>query len=243
MKTCLIILGGIRLGDEFHFIPVFNRIKNEGYTDITWVTGSYAKSVAECLAQIYGLKIEIRDDGFPQDINSRKNFIDRYKKDYDYSKYDYVFDNYRSSFEFEPNWKVDLKETYLPEVYTTKPKKDQIVVQADSTSSVKRVDGLFHVQWPYPIICVGGKDERKIPDSIDMMGKPWIDVINTICESKLYVGIHSAATCAAFYTATPLVVCDYGRNFDFTKYGHPGNIQLFDGPNTTQIQEAVNKLK
>ena len=237
----LLILGGVRIGDMWHVVPIINRLKRD-YDDITLVTGTYEKAVAEALTTIYNLKLEIHSDGFPQDIHSREWFYNQYKDKYDFKKFDYVFSDWKSTFEFEPNWKVELIETYLPEGFINKAKKEQIVVQVDSTSSCKRVDSLFHVQFPYPVVCVGGRDERRIPGSIDMMGRPWLEVLNTICESKLYVGIHSAATCAAFYTGVPMVVADYGKNFNFANYGHPNVIHLYDLPSTDRIQEAVNKL-
>jgi len=238
MKT-LVILGGLRVGDCWHMIPVFNKLKNEGYA-IDWVTGTYEKHVAECLKMIYKIdKLDIYDDGFPTDINSRKDFFEKYSKKYDYKNYDKVVDNYKSTFEFEPEWKVKEEETYLPSEYRHHNGKNIIVVQPDSISSIKRVDSLFHCYFPYPVISIGGREERIIPGSTPMLGMPWIEVLKTICSAKLYVGIHSAVTCLAFYTGIPMIVVDYGDNFKFDRF-HKNIIQLIQRPSIEQIQEAID---
>jgi hypothetical protein len=208
-----------------------------GFDQITWITGTYEKHAAEFIGNIYGIKMLYYNDGFPTDIHSREDFHKQVKAMTDYGMYDQVFANFRGSFEFEPEWEFTPEEMLLP--ITKVEKKDHIVVQASSSSCTKIVDGLFHVSFPLQVISVGGKNERRIPDSINLMGYSWDVVCKAICESRFYVGIHSAATCLAFYTGVPMIVCDFGRNFDFSKYRKCIS-QIPDMPNRDQIQAVVD---
>jgi ADP-heptose:LPS heptosyltransferase len=237
----LLILGGLRIGDCWHCVPIINKLRNDGATEITWVTGTYEKEVAEFLAIVFNINLIVREDGLPQDIFSRKIFLAKYKPEFNESEYDLTFYDYEGTFEFQPKWTITPDQMVIPSYF--KHEKDNIVsVQPDSTSAIKRIDALFSVKYPYPVVSIGGNGERAIVGSTKCQGKPWKEVYSTIKRSRIYVGIHSAVTCLAFYLDIPMVVCDYGKNFNFAKYGRPDVIHLYDRPTTTQIEKAMDEL-
>lgn len=241
-KKALILLGGFRLGDCFHCIPILTMIKEQGYDDVLWVSGTYEESVVKFLSDYYGFSYVIHDDGIPQDIHSREQFFKAYSRNYDYNDYDFVFDKYRQSFEFEP---IDELKKYA---YLWNHKRDNIknkvVVQPDTTSNFKRVPSVYEVDYFRrfnEVVSIGGKTDTLIEQSKKIQGASWKEVFEEIKDAKLFVGLHSAVMCFAFYTGIPMVILFFWENlFSFKKF-RPNIIELLK-PNKVQLEQAIDSL-
>jgi ADP-heptose:LPS heptosyltransferase len=258
-KKCLLILGGLYLGDCFHCIPILNRIVNLGYKEITWITGTYEQSVVQFLQNFYPIKEVYYLHDFPIDINSRIEFLR--KASYTYcdlivsNDYDKIFKDTRATFELvginnniievTDNFTMGYtyKETFLQDPAGLLEYKDEpyICLQADTWHTYKSYPIIKEVKFPLPIVYLGSQKDNVpiVNNAIDFRDKPFIEVAKAICKSKLFVGIHSSCTCLAFYlNKNSIFIHPCEGFFRFGKY-HPDTIKELIIPTKEQIEQEI----
>lgn len=190
----LLILGGMRVGDTFHLTPFFE--ENKDY-DITWITGTYEKQAALFLQEMFPniSKIEFKDDGFPGSLNDRINFSNFYKNLIDRTGYNKIVEDCCVSFDTGPlSWQ--LKDTYFNFEHN---EGDYIVYHLDTISDWKKHSEIRGFDPVLPGYSLGTPGNYMVPGTTDFRGRPLKEVAQLICNSKLFVGIHSACACLNFY--------------------------------------------
>jgi hypothetical protein len=244
----LLVCGGLLLGDNFHLLPYINKYKEEGYNDITWVTGTYSKVGSSFIASRPNsgiIKLIHLEDGFPKGIRDREKFIEtfnKHKNNLQLESFDKeILDPY-ATFEWQHEIKPDMDKYNLDFEWGIERKnKDYICVQYSSVHEWKKIPALKEVNYPLPIKSLGLPGEEIIPGSEDCRGKSLEEVAKLILESKLYVGIHSSLTCLNFYLNKPAIVCGFSRRlFQFSRF-RKNMIDLIQ-PSSTQIEESILKL-
>ena len=241
MERVLVIIGGKRVGDQFHTIPFFESIKDK---EVVWITGSYAKRASELIQSIYPniVELKILDDGFPGDMNDCKRFVEKaYKECQDMiegGQFDFIYDDYTVSFDLSSlYWK--LKDNYFP---IKKTKGDYIVYHLDTVSDWKRHLEIRNIETPIKGYSLGTKNEFVLPGTIDFTNQPLTEVVKLIAGAKAFVGIHSAIACLnLFLNKTPsILIHPMDGLLKFSDYRN-GWIDLIK-PTTQQVQEAIGEL-
>lgn len=197
IKNITIVYGGLRLGDCLHIIPRLNELRAVYPTaKIAWLSGTYEKAAVDFLCKIYDITPVYFKDAFPQNIDDRIKFCKEHPAQ---NRPDTLVIS-------DPKWGFDINNTnfsYLPDslIKELKPKhnKDYVVVHCSSVSNWKNSTDLFQYKYPYDVICVGKKDERLIPHSIDYRECDFMTLASLMYYSKYFIGIHSAMACFAFY--------------------------------------------
>ena len=234
MQKALVINGRGRIGDTAHLIPFFDSIKDK---EITWVTGSYERQMAELIQWLYPniVKLEIRDDGFPGDINDRIRFLEKYKVEFNESDYDDVYDDYSISFDWSPlYWK--LKDNYFP---IKKTEGDYIVYHLDTISDWKRHEQIRGLDIKCKGYSLGSKNEFVLPGTIDFTNQPLTDVVKLIAGAKMFVGLHSAMACLAFYVnpKRSIIIHPQTNLLRFSDYRE--NFLDLVQPTTEELKKAI----
>jgi hypothetical protein len=255
-QKALLIFGGALLGDTFHMIPMFNRLCDMGYDDITWITGTYERIVVEFLKYFYPIsKIYYIDDGHPSDLNSRKAFLEKASNTYQHllsdPSFDKIFSDIKQSFEIvginSDDWSwgkgFTMEETYIRDPYSVLKAEiliPQIVIQGTTIHTFKKFDTIKEVEFPLLTVTIGGPNDYLFPNSRDMRGKPFLEVAQEMVKSKLFVGVHSSCTCLAFYLGMKSVICHPGDcYFRFDRYHK--NMKELIVPSKEQIEETIKE--
>lgn len=236
ITNSIVIIGAKRVGDCAHMIPFFESIKDEF---ITWVTGSYEKEMALFIKSQYPniREVILKDDGFPQDLNSCKDFVSKYRSEFDLSKFDRVHDNYMVSFDLNDSY--EMKDTYFN--FERFPKEDYICTHLDTVSDWKRHLCVRDLVLDGVVYGFGKVNEFILPNSIDKRGIALIEIANLLCKCKLYIGIHSAISCLALYLNIPSIVIHPQEGLlMFNKY-RSNMIDLLK-PTKEDIEKAIQSL-
>lgn len=204
MKKLLYILGGMRIGDTFHCIPILDKFRKEGY-DVTWITGTYERQAVEFLkGQFRNISnVHFYDDSKPTDLASRERFLEKYGKQEDWNKYDEVVTDIRASFDNCYNDFPTLETKYLD--FETAA-GDYIVYHLDTCSDFKTCNFIRNLKLNHKGYSIGLPREFMLPGTMDFRGKPLNEVAELISKARLFVGIHSSMTCLTFYINKPAVV-------------------------------------
>ena len=260
MRKCLVVAGGILLGDFVHMIPILNRICSMGYEDITLITGTYERIVSEFLKNFYPIsKIMYLDDGHPTDLNSRKQFLEHVNNTFPNivsdPSFDCVFSDIKMTMDMvgvnDGDWSwgkgFTLEETYLPDpkgLLKFDKKEEQIVVQGSTLHSFKKFDTIKEVNFPLPVVTIGAPNEYLFPNSKDLRGHTFLEVAQEMMKSCLFVGIHSSCTCLAFYLNIESVICHPSTSsslFRFDRFRDPKRFTELLGPTKNEIEGAIRK--
>jgi hypothetical protein len=221
----LYVIGGLLFGDTFQCIPYLNKYRNEGFDEITWVTGSFSKEASSYIASCpyYRIKKLIYiPDGSPCGFNDRIIFQHRYKvirNMINVNKYDKELCDPRLTFE----WDYQAKDSLIPYLdFKTGPsstKRNYICVQYASRHADKITPVLKDVKFPLPVKSLGLKGEEIIEGTEDCTGIPFCEVVNIILGCRIFVGINSSLAVLSFYLNKPTIICCSIKGlFPFNKY-------------------------
>lgn len=222
----LLVEGGLRIGDCFHFIPLIDSLKND---EITWISGTYEMPATELIKKHFPQIKELISihDATPGNFNDRINFKNTLCKiSIDKNKFDRIIDDPTLSFEWgSPNVQFTLKkESYFPSF----PREDYICLHSKSISDWKNRDIIVNTTYPLPI---------KLLDGLTAMD----EAFDLISRCRFLVGIHSAMACLSVYCNTPLICCGTGPTELRFSNLRDTNIDL-DNPSEEQLQEAIKEM-
>ncbi len=210
-KTAKVILGGLLYGDAFHMIPFFNKlILEEGVNKIYWITGTFSETVAQFLTHFYPLEIIIKKDlTTPQDLNARKAFFNNYLDQFNAIEADLSFSDYDLTWENGFRYPKELLFLMNSSKLIDTP-ENALVVHPETRNIWKKVASMKHVDWSVfgrKIYTVGLPGEFYISNSVDLRGRPFLDVAKAMMNCKLVVCIHSSIACLSLYLQKPTLVC------------------------------------
>lgn len=240
MQRALVIIGGKRVGDNFHLIPFFESIKDK---EITWVTGTYERQASELIQWMYPniKELVIKDDGFPGNMNDCKRFVDNFwtenNREELEKEFDDIYDDPTVSFDWSPLYWV-LKDNYF---HVKKTEGDYIVYHLDTVSDWKRHYQIRGLDIDYKGYSLGSKNDFVLPGTIDFTNQPLTEVVKLIAGAKMFVGIHSAMTCLNFFiNKTPSIVVHPQENLlRFSDY-REGWIDLVK-PTSEELKKAIEE--
>lgn len=222
------IIGGLRIGDTFHFIPLLDSLAND---EVTWVCGTYEYVAVELLAKHFPqIKqvISVKHRRVPFHFEDRIEFIGEAAKFVDRSKYDRVIDDPTLSLEWG-DAKNKVHKIKKGSYFKVEPREDYIAVHTKSISDWKNLDLLTNgTTYPLPTRSLDGVT------SMDLA----FDIIN---KSRFVVGIHSAMACLSLYCNKPLICAAYDDMALKFSSIRPYNIDLVV-PSPRELEEAVLEM-
>jgi hypothetical protein len=200
-----LVFGGMLLGDTFHTIPLLNWMTGERRrAKILWWSGTYERPAVEFLKKFYPIEPRYFKDGVPTQREDRDKFINnqlpRLMKALKKVSWEAV------QFDAKTNRNFALKE---PERLGAVP-GNFMVIHSSSRHSWKNIPAIQSLDWrqfDMPLVTVGGSGEHLIPGSLDLRGRPFLEVARMIASARLVVGIHSSISCLALYLDRPMIVC------------------------------------
>jgi len=253
VKTCKLLVGGLCVGDTFHFTSLLNRLMdNEGVTQFIWMTGTFARQAVEFMGRCFPIEpIFLFDTDKPLNINNIVEFKEVRKKEFEAIEADLSIDDQNLGFNFSgvEYDSPELRFRNLEQFYD--PSEPQcLIVHPQSRNNWKNVSALLKIDWPMfglPVYTAGAPDEVLIPNTIDFRGKTFVELAPKVLAAAVVVSIHSAVACFTFYTPTNLVTCHPGEG-DYLTFSHfksnaldiltpPG--EDIKKPNSVKIVEAI----
>jgi MMP 1-O-methyltransferase len=202
-RTVKLLLGGVMLGDTFHAIPLLNQLVDQGFEKIIWMCGSYMQPVVQFLSNFYPIEFIVREDlSSPDSLQTRKNFKGHYLSEFNSIVADDEVFGEGGTFDCiaysscSPD--INLRNIHRLENSV----EDSIVVHPYTLHTWKNTDAISRVDWKsfgLTIYTIGAINEPHIPHSIDLRGRPFLEVAQKVLSSKLGVVIHSAIACLSMY--------------------------------------------
>ena len=204
MKKCFIIVGGLRVGDTFHSIPLLNKLVSDGFSEIEWHSGTYEQEAIKLLSKFYPIKYKFYDDGFPLNLDCRKKFLDKVLPLIDTTGFDKVITDYCCTFDMNPNKDFFSILPIEKCSFSLDPidKEPYVVVQNDSKSVGKKINVMDGIRFPCKVYSLGLPGEAIMSGTIDFRGQPIEKVFNLLYNSKMLLSIHSAMACLGSYIPT-----------------------------------------
>lgn len=222
----LMILGGFRIGDTFHLLPLIDSLKED---EITWVTGTYEKPAVELIQKYHSQikQVVYVDDNTPTDFNSRTYFVKDYKDKLDRLLFDRIIEDPGISVEwgYRPERLPKIKEgSYFP----VEPGQDYICTHSKSISEWKNRDLLAGIKYPLPTKSLDGLTSME-------------EAFSIVNKSRFLVGIHSSMACLAIYCNKPLICYGSGEHqLNFSSL-RPHSIDI-QGVDPTRLNAALDLM-
>jgi len=250
VKTHLMILGDVRVGDCFHIGVYLKSLKHEYET--IWVHGTYERDAVHFMRDHCDLGIvrtiekpslclSASPSTIPLDLNSINAFIKKYAELESIKSI--PCDLYTDTFSplyFVPGMDV---------IYDTKNlldyqhDKDYIMIHCSSISSWKNIQVLENLPLGITVYGIGPKNEKIPRNAMDMRGAMMEEIASMMKGAKCVVGIHSAMACLAFHIDVPLVTCFFWDGTNQLKFGdfRDGCIDLVY-PTQETVMDAIRSF-
>jgi hypothetical protein len=234
-----LLFGGMLLGDTFHTIPLLNWLTGERRRQkIIWWSGTYERPAIEFLQNFYPIEARFFKDGVPWEIRDRDKFIDaqlpRLMKLLKNVPWETV------PFPSQANRCFNLKNADRLGAVPG----DFIVIHPASRHSWKNIPAVHDSDWRQfgiPVVTVGAPGEFLIPGSLDLRGRPLLEVARVLASARLFVGIHSSMACLSLYLGRPAIVCAPAPDPAYARFGdlNPQVTNLIL-PKETELMDAVS---
>lgn len=165
--------------------------------------------------------------------------VELFRVDPEVEKAGYPFD--RVFYPILPDLHDDLTEFEIAFAHTPEvdlPEKF-IAVHPSSVSKRKEIPALFAAEFPFPVVNVGGKDERTVRDAQVENGRPLWETAWILKQAVATVGICSSITQLAAQIGCRTVMCHYEEwCFKFLGVRDLGGRDLLN-PGRIQIEQMV----